>query len=89
NGNDSGGGGKDRGGGEETNSWGVGTRALCGFRDGSLGVVDVRLRRGLWASKPGHTETVFACAHRPGDADTLATGSYDSTVKVWHAPTMD
>lgn len=42
-----------------------------------------------WASKAGHTETVFSCAHRPGDADTMATGSYGSSVKVWHVPTMD
>lgn len=42
-----------------------------------------------WASKAGHIETVFSCAHRPGDPDTLATGSYGSSVKVWHVPTMD
>lgn len=43
----------------------------------------------LWASKAGHVETVFTCTHRPGDANTLATGSYGSSVKVWHTPTMD
>ncbi|CAM9815043.1 unnamed protein product, partial [Ectocarpus fasciculatus] len=42
-----------------------------------------------WASKAGHVETVFSCEHRPGDPDTLATGSYGSSVKVWHVPTMD
>lgn len=42
-----------------------------------------------WASKAGHVETVFTCEHRPGDPDTLATGSYGSSVKVWHVPTMD
>lgn len=42
-----------------------------------------------WASKAGHVETVFTCEHRPGDADTLATGSYGASVKVWHVPTMD
>lgn len=42
-----------------------------------------------WASKAGHIETVFSCEHRPGDPDTLATGSYGSSVKVWHVPTMD
>ncbi|CAN0480262.1 unnamed protein product, partial [Hapterophycus canaliculatus] len=42
-----------------------------------------------WSSKAGHVETVFSCTHRPGDPDTLATGSYGSSVKVWHVPTMD
>lgn len=42
-----------------------------------------------WSSKAGHIETVFSCEHRPGDPDTLATGSYGSSVKVWHVPTMD
>lgn len=42
-----------------------------------------------WASKAGHVETIFTCAHRPEDPDTLATGSYGSSVKVWHVPTMD
>ena len=42
-----------------------------------------------WASKAGHVETIFACAHKPEDPDTLATGSYGSSVKVWHVPTMD
>lgn len=32
---------------------------------------------------------MFSCEHRPGDPDTLATGSYGSSVKVWHVPTMD
>lgn len=32
---------------------------------------------------------MFTCEHRPGDPDTLATGSYGSSVKVWHVPTMD
>lgn len=94
-----------------------GPRAICGFRDGSLSVVDTAFggnggkvsgvcgggghdsssSSGVgsgsgaipWASKAGHIETVFSCAHRPGDPDTLATGSYGSSVKVWHVPTMD
>lgn len=42
-----------------------------------------------WSSKAGHIETVFACAHKPGDQDTFATGSYGSSIKIWHLPTMD
>ena len=42
-----------------------------------------------WASKAGHVETIFACAHKPEDPDTFATGSYGSSIKVWHVPTMD
>lgn len=85
---------------------GTGPKAVCGFRDGSLSVVDTGFggngieaggRRDpgtvcgplLWASKAGHVETVFSCAHKPRDANTLATGSYGSNVKVWHTPTMD
>lgn len=95
---------------------GSGPRAICGFQDGSLSVVDAAFRgtggqvgggggggshvsatsvigggSGAipWASKAGHIETVFSCEHRPGDPDTLATGSYGSSVKVWHVPTMD
>lgn len=95
--------------GTESQSASRGPRAICGFRDGSLTVANVRFGGGTngigcngnlgldavtggsipWASKAGHIETVFTCAHRPGDADTLATGSYGSSVKVWHTPTMD
>ena len=83
-----------------------GPRAICGFRDGSLSVVDAAFGerrtatvRGVfgeggsgaipWTSKAGHIETVFGCAHSPKDADTLATCSYGSNVKIWHVPTMD
>lgn len=77
----------------------AGPSAICAFRDGSLSVVDAKSGASgantgvggsiLWASKAGHVETVFACAHRPGDPNTLATGSYGSNIKVWHTPTMD
>jgi WD40 repeat protein len=31
-------------------------------------------------SSSSHTETVFSCAFKPGDENTLATGAYDRTV---------
>jgi len=31
----------------------------------------------------GHVETVFTCAFRPDDSATLATGSFDGSVKLW------
>jgi WD40 repeat protein len=37
----------------------------------------------------GHTETIFGAAFDPVCSNTLATCSYDATVKVWHTPTMD
>jgi WD40 repeat protein len=37
----------------------------------------------------GHTETIFGAAFDPMCSNTLATCSYDATVKVWHTPTMD
>ncbi|CAM9571135.1 unnamed protein product [Sphacelaria rigidula] len=96
--------------GTDSSAAGRGPMAICGFRDGSLTVVNAEFRGGKngvdrrsssrgstrgpegsipWASKAGHIETVFCCAHKPGDADTLVTGSYGASAKVWHTPTMD
>jgi hypothetical protein len=36
----------------------------------------------------GHTETVFDCAFSPTDADTLATASYDGSIKAWNVNGM-
>lgn len=63
-------------------SGGGGSSSISGHVGGGSGAIP-------WASKAGHIETVFSCEYRPGDPDTLATGSYGSTVKVWHVPTMD
>lgn len=30
-----------------------------------------------------HIETIFDCQFHPDDADVLATGSFDGTIKVW------
>lgn len=63
-------------------------RALMSFADGSVGIF--HLSRGVleWQSLPGHAETIFDLRYQPSNRDTLATASYDSTVKVWHTPTM-
>eukprot|EP00903_Cladosiphon_okamuranus_P008010 g7728.t1 len=70
---------------------GVGGPGIDGGGSGSISSGHIGNGNGEipWASKAGHIETVFSCEHRPGDPDTLATGSYGASVKVWHVPTMD
>lgn len=64
------------------------TQLLIAFADGSVGLYDWVARRMLFTTQPGHNETIFDCAFQPSDCNVIATASYDSTVKVWHAPTM-
>ena len=64
-------------------------QALCAFGDGSVAVFHMGKRQTQFHGSPGHTETIFDVQYRPSDANTLATASYDSTVKLWHTPTME
>ncbi|CAM9738098.1 unnamed protein product, partial [Chrysoparadoxa australica] len=64
-------------------------KVLSSSKDGAVAVHDMVSRRTEWSSGAGHTETIFACMFHPSDPNTLATSSYDSTVKIWHVPTMD
>ena len=67
-----------------------GKRALCSFADGSVTLYNLHKRLREFASKPGHTETVFACDFNPASGgNVLATSSYDSTVKIWKTSTME
>ncbi len=50
--------------------------------DGVVGVFDLDRRRTVFNSKVGHKETIFDIAYSPADPNTLATASYDSTIKV-------
>lgn len=42
----------------------------------------------LFRSAANHTETIFSCAFHPNHAYCFATGSYDSTVKLWTCPDL-
>ena len=64
------------------------TKCLLSSVDGTCGVFDADRQNMLWSTEGGHTETVFRCEFSPTSADTLATCSYDSTVKVWNTRTM-
>lgn len=64
-------------------------RALCVFDDGSVCVYNIRKKYREFVSNPAHTETIFDIDYDPTSPTTLATASYDATVKVWHTPTMD
>ena len=44
--------------------------------------------RNLFVVIQGHTETIFDCQFDPDDADILATGSFDGTIKVWDITTL-
>lgn len=41
----------------------------------------------LFASPPGHAETIFDIAFNPTDQDVFATASYDGYVKLWRVST--
>jgi WD40 repeat protein len=58
------------------------------FLDGAVAIYDTATRAMRHRGLPGHIETIFDVAFHPVDADTLATASYDASVKVWNAPSM-
>lgn len=39
-------------------------------------------------SQSGHTDTIFECSFQPKSPDSLATCSYDGTVKIWNVPDL-
>eukprot|EP00743_Colponemidia_sp_Colp-15_P006499 GILK01006998.1.p1 GENE.GILK01006998.1~~GILK01006998.1.p1 ORF type:complete len:1239 (+),score=161.70 GILK01006998.1:69-3785(+) len=64
-------------------------KALCSFRNGSVGIYDIAKRKMEFSTQPGHTETIFDSRFKPNDPDVLATASYDSTVKIWNIRAME
>ena len=58
-------------------------RALCRFKSGAVGLLD--LKRKSWAmfGRAAHTDTVFAAAYKPADPNMLATCSFDGSVRIW------
>lgn len=63
-------------------------QALCAFVDGSVSVFHIGRRQEQFHGPPGHKETIFDVRYSPASCDVLATASYDSTVKLWHTPSM-
>lgn len=64
-------------------------RMCAAFRDGTACTYDAMKRTRVWCLPPGHTDTVFGAEFDPRSPDTLATASFDGTVKLWHMPTME
>lgn len=64
-------------------------QALCAFTDGSVGVFHLGQKQMQYRGLPGHTETIFDVRYCPSNKDVIATASYDSTIKIWHTPTME
>eukprot|EP00727_Mastigamoeba_balamuthi_P011385 m51a1_g687 hypothetical protein (951) ;mRNA; f:322611-326513 len=64
-------------------------RALCTFKDGGVGLYDLRKKDWEFLRKMGHMETIFDCKFKPGNYDVLATASFDGSVKIWDALTME
>jgi WD repeat-containing protein 17 len=62
--------------------------AIVSFLDGAVCVYDLMSRSARYMGLPGHIETIFDTEFHPLDPDTLATASYDASVKVWHTPSM-
>ena len=65
-----------------------GAATVCSFRDGSVGVYDLRKKQWDFLTEEAHTETIFDCVFKPNNADQLATVSYDGTIKLWDLQTM-
>ena len=64
-------------------------RVAAAFRSGEVAVFDAKQRRRLWTKGPGHTETVFACVFNPVDANQVVSCSFDGTVRLWNARSLE
>lgn len=58
-----------------------GSKVVCGARDNTLRIFDVRNGKEL-RRLTGHDDTVSAVQWNP-DGRTIISGSWDSTVRVW------
>ncbi len=67
---------------------GTAAKFILSFEDGSVGVFNLERRRLEFTSQPAHSETIFDCRFKPSSPDTLATASYDGTVKIWDTRNM-
>ena len=58
------------------------------FKDGSLGLFNLKKKKVVWTIEAGHSETIFDIKFKNADASILATGSYDGYIKIWNTNTM-
>lgn len=58
------------------------------FKDGSLGLFDVKKKKMVWNIEAGHSETIFEIRFKPSSSSVLATGSYDGYIKIWDINSM-
>jgi WD repeat-containing protein 17 len=66
-----------------------GTSTLAvSLMNGSKLVYDLHTHRQLFLTPPSHSETIFDCRFKPSNANLVATGSFDSTTKIWDADNM-
>lgn len=53
-----------------------------------VAIFDTLRKLIVWQTCGGHTETVFDCRICPSDKDTMATCSFDGTIRLWNIQTM-
>nr|XP_026693266.1 LOW QUALITY PROTEIN: WD repeat-containing protein 17 [Ciona intestinalis] len=58
-------------------------RVVCTFSDGGIGLYNLQLGKWEFLREQGHIETIFDCKFKPDDPKSIATASFDGTVKVW------
>lgn len=58
------------------------------FKDGSLGLFNLKKKKVVWEIEAGHSETIFDIRFKPSDPTVLATGSFDGLIKIWDMKTM-
>jgi len=61
---------------------------LIASTNGSIALFNVEKKKIVFQTEPGHSETIFDLAFKPDDKNTLASCSYDGTIKLWDAPSM-
>ena len=65
------------------NSYPKEARIMATFTNGAVALYSPTKEKLLWNTTGGHTETVFACDFRSTDVNTLATSSYDQSIRIW------
>ena len=61
---------------------------LIACTNGSIALFNIEKKKIEFQTEPGHSETIFDLQFKPTDKNTLASCSYDGTVKLWDAPSM-
>lgn len=64
-------------------------KLVISFRDGCVGLYDLKQDNMDFITPGSHTETIFDCCFHPSDPNIFATSSYDHSLKVWNIETME